>query len=302
MKKSFILLLAALLPFFACTGQKIMPLYSDSIPNSIPGPDEEKSTTQGILIISKVSRPTLTFYPAPRAIATGAAVIICPGGGYSILAAGHEGKDVALRFNEMGISAFVLKYRIPDKNTMPNKEIGPLQDAQRALQMVRQNAKKWKINPRRIGIMGFSAGGHLAATAGTHFDKALIDNPKKTSLRPDFLLLIYPVISFRDSIGHMGSRNQLLGPSPSLEKIEAYSNELQVRSNTPPAFLVHAKNDFVKIENSQLFAAALDQYKIPNQLLVYESGGHGYGMVNPTSPVRWMDELQQWLKKMKIIR
>lgn len=302
MKKCFILVLVALLPFFTCTGQIVMPLYSDSIPNSIPGPDEEKSTEQGILIISKVSRPTLTYYPAPRAIATGAAVIICPGGGYSILAAGHEGKDVALRFNEMGISAFVLKYRIPDNKTMPNKEIGPLQDAQRALQMVRQNAKKWKINPRRIGIMGFSAGGHLAATAGTHFDKALIDNPKKTSLRPDFLLLIYPVISFRDSIGHMGSRNQLLGPSPSPEKVEVYSNEMQVRANTPPAFLVHAKNDFVKIENSQLFAAALDQYKIPNRLLVYESGGHGYGMVNPTSPVRWMDELQQWLKTMKLIR
>lgn len=302
MKKSFLLVLVALLPFFTCTGQIVMPLYSDSIPNSIPGPDEEKSTEQGILIISKVSRPTLTFYPAPRAISTGAAVIICPGGGYSILAAGHEGKEVALRFNEMGISAFVLKYRIPDDKTMPNKEIGPLQDAQRAIQLVRQNAKKWKINPRRIGIMGFSAGGHLAATAGTHFEKALIDNPKKTSLRPDFLLLIYPVISFRDSIGHMGSRNQLLGPSPSAEKIEAYSNELQVRANTAPAFMVHAKNDFVKIENSQLFAAALEQYKIPNRLLVYESGGHGYGMVNPTSPVRWMDELQQWLKTMKFIR
>lgn len=284
--------------------QTIIPLYTDSIPNSKPGPDEEKSemSKDSILIVSKVSRPTLSIYLPPKEKRTGAAVIICPGGGYWILAAGHEGADVARRFNEMGVAAFVLKYRIPNDKTMVNKEIGPLQDAQRAIQVLRENAKEWGINKNTIGIMGFSAGGHLASTAGTHFQRSYIANPKKTNLRPDFMVLAYPVISFTDSIGHTGSADQLLSKKASAEKIKEYSNELQVTTQTPPTFLVHGKDDGVKVENSLSFAAALKKHNVPVELYLYEKGGHGYGMYNKTSSVRWMDLVEEWMKKMKFIK
>ena len=163
----------------------------------------------------KVSRPSLTIFLPPKEKATGAAVIICPGGGYANLAMGYEGTDVARRFNESGIAAFVLKYRIPNDSTMIDKEIGPLQDAQRALLLVRSRADEWGIDSNRIGIMGFSAGGHLASTAGTHFQKNYIANPDHITLRPDFMILIYPVISFNTPIAHMGSEQNLLGHHPS---------------------------------------------------------------------------------------
>jgi acetyl esterase/lipase len=287
--------------FFMMTSfsQTIIPLYKDSIPNSKPSPNAESSTYEGenkILIVHNVSRPSLTVFLPPKEKASGTAVIICPGGGYSILAASHEGYDVAKKLNEMGVAAFVLKYRIPDDKTMLNKEIGPLQDAQRAIQMIREKAGEWNINPSRIGIMGFSAGGHLASTAGTHFDKAVIENKNKTNLRPDFMILIYPVISFTDSIGHIGSRDNLLGKNPSAEKIKEYSNELQITSNTPPAFLVHAGNDdVVKMQNSIDFYEAEQKNKIPAELHIYPKGGHGFGMNNLTTKDQWMERLKNWL-------
>lgn len=279
--------------------QTILPLYKDGIPNSKPSPNEESSTYEGenkILIVHNVSRPSLTVFLPPKEKASGAAVIICPGGGYSILAASHEGYDVAKKLNEMGVAAFVLKYRIPDDKTMLNKEIGPLQDAQRAIQIVREKAGEWNINPSRIGIMGFSAGGHLATTAGTHFDKAVIENKNNTSLRPDFMVLVYPVISFTDSIGHIGSRDNLLGKDPSAEKIREYSGELRVVANTPPAFLVHAGNDdVVKVQNSIRFYEAEQKNNIPAELHVYPKGGHGFGLNNPTTKDLWMERLRNWL-------
>ena len=287
--------------FFMMTSfsQTIIPLYKDSIPNSKPSPNEESSTYEGenkILIVHNVSRPSLTVFLQPKEKASGAAVIICPGGGYSILAASHEGYDVAKKLNEMGVAAFVLKYRIPDDKTMLNKEIGPLQDAQRAIQIVREEAVEWNINPSRIGILGFSAGGHLASTAGTHFNKAVIENKNNTSLRPDFMVLVYPVISFTDSIGHIGSRDNLLGKNPSEEKIRAYSGELQVVANTPPAFLVHAGNDdVVKVQNSIRFYEAEQKNNIPAELHIYPKGGHGFGMNNPTTKDLWMERLKNWL-------
>lgn len=300
-------LLPILLLFMQATvfSQKIVPLYNDSIPNSIAGPDEEKSeiNKDGVLIVSQVSRPTLGIYLPPPAKANGAAVIICPGGGYSILAAGHEGTDVAKRFNEMGVAAFVLKYRIPNAKTMRQPAIGPLQDAQRAIQLVRENAKAWNLYPSSIGIMGFSAGGHLASTAGTHFQTALIDNPKQTSLRPDFIVLVYPVITLIDSsTTHTGSRNNLLGRQASTEALIHYSAERQVTKDTPPAFLVHAKDDGVKVENSLLFAEALKKQNVPAEVYLYEKGGHGFGMVNKTSEVRWMDLVERWMTKMGFTR
>ncbi|HEX2533581.1 MAG TPA: alpha/beta hydrolase [Chitinophagaceae bacterium] len=280
--------------------QTIIPLYEGPVPNSKEAPDEETSEVNkdGMLIISKISRPTLTVYLPPREKRTGAGVIICPGGGYWVAAAGHEGADVARKFNEMGVVAFVLKYRIPSDKWMINREIGPLQDAQRALQLVRQRSKEWGIDEGKLGLMGFSAGGHLASTAGTHFKRSYIDNPSGVNLRPDFLILIYPVISFSDSVGHIGSREQLLGKTPAPEKVREYSNELQVTKETPPAFLVHAKDDGVKVENSLLFAAALQKAGVPYQVYLYEKGGHGYGMYNKTSDVLWMDLVGEWMRKL----
>ncbi|WP_423146160.1 alpha/beta hydrolase [Rubrolithibacter danxiaensis] len=283
--------------------QTVIPLYKGSIPNSIPTTDEEKSeiNKDSVLIISKISRPQLSIYLPSKEKATGAGVIICPGGGYWVEAAGHEGADVARKFNESGIAAFVLKYRIPSDETMINREIGALQDAQRAIQLVRENSVKWGVNKNRIGIMGFSAGGHLASTAGTHFNKEYIANPKHTSLRPDFMILVYPVISFTDSIGHSGSAEQLLGKNPSPEKIKEYSNELQVTPKTPPTFLVHAKDDPLSVKNSLVFEKALKENQVPVELYLYEKGGHGYGMNNKTSSVKWMDLVKEWMIKMKYI-
>lgn len=284
---------------FTCA-QTVMPLYPDSIPNSKPVPDEEKADTNasGRIMISNISRPTLTVYQPPKEKANGAAVIVIPGGGYRVVAAVHEGSEVAKRFNEMGVTAFVLKYRLPSDVTMVNKEIGPLQDAQRAIQLVRDRAKEWGIDKNRVGIIGFSAGGHLASTAGTHFNHAYIHAGKKTNLRPDFMILVYPVISFADSICHMGSRDNLLGKDPSPEKKAAYSNELQVTKKTPPTYLVHAEDDStVKVQNMLLFATALQKNKVPFDFYLYEKGGHGFGLVNKTSDVRWMDLVQEWMGK-----
>ena len=280
--------------------QKVIPLYNGAIPNAKKTADEETAQSIGdrVYNISKVSRPTLTIFLPPKEKANGTAVIICPGGGYWVVSARHEGMDVAERFNEMGVAAFVLKYRLPDDKYMNNKEIVPLQDAQRALQIVRSNAKRFHINKDRTGILGFSAGGHLAATAGTHFKTSYISNNQKINLRPDFMILVYPVISFTDSIGHAGSRERLIGKNPSKEKIKEYSNEMQVTADTPPTFLVHAKDDdAVSVKNSLQFADSLKKNHIPVEVYLYEKGGHGFGMNNKTSKVKWMDLIEQWLNK-----
>ena len=276
--------------------QQVIPLYKDSIPNFIFTKDEETTSNNGVLIISKITRPTLTAYLPPKERASGAAVIICPGGGYAVEAAGHEGADVAKELSNAGVAAFVLKYRLPDDAAMKNKEIGPLQDAQQAIKMVRERAKEWNINPARIGIMGFSAGGHLASTAGTHFTKSLIENGNNTSLRPDFMILVYPVISFQDSLGHIGSRDNLLGKNPAQDKKDLYSNEMQVTDSTPPTFLVHASDDdAVKVENSIAFYEALLKHHIAAEMHIYQNGGHGFGMHLPKNKDLWLDRCKNWM-------
>jgi acetyl esterase/lipase len=223
-------------------------------------------------------------------------VIVCPGGGYSHLAMGHEGVEVAERLNELGVAAFVLKYRLPSDETMVHKEIGPIQDAQRAIQLVRQRAGEWGVEPGHVGIMGFSAGGHLASTAGTHFSQAYIDNKDNTSLRPDFMILLYPVISFSDSIGHRGSRDCLIGKNPDPATILEYSNELQVTELTPPAFIVQAEDDrTVPAANSLYFYEALLHKKVPAELHIYPKGGHGFGLHNATTKDQWLDRLKNWM-------
>ena len=298
MKKALSLLLTISL-FHMTRAQQIFPLYGDHIPNSKPSPDEEKSevgkdTTR--ITLSLVSRPTLTAFLPPKDKANGTAVVICPGGGYVHLAIGHEGYEIARLLNEWGIAAFVLKYRLPSDQIMIDKKIGPLQDAQRAIQMVRENAAAWGVDPARVGIMGFSAGGHLASTAGTHFTKLVIDNQAGISVRPDFMILLYPVITFADSISHHGSRDNLIGPSLTPENIKEYSNEWQVTALTPPTFLVHAEDDHaVPVVNSLHFYEALQSNKVPSELHIYPKGGHGFGLHNPTTKDQWSDRLKNWL-------
>ncbi|MCV9929090.1 alpha/beta hydrolase [Flavobacterium sp. LS1R49] len=284
--------------------QKVIPLYNGKIPNSkeIAGlKDTTIVYTAGekkITVITRVANPDLTIFLPEKNKATGIAVIICPGGGYSGVAIDHEGYAIAKKLNENGIAGFVLKYRLPDAKYVNNKEIVPLQDVQRAIELVRENAKQWGINPNKVGIQGSSAGGHLAATAGTHYLKSYIDNPLKTNLRPDFMILTYPVISMADSLTHIGSRNNLLGESVSPEKIKEYSNELHITPNTPPTFITHAvDDDAVKVQNSLVFIAALQKNKVPVESFFYAKGGHGFGMDNPTSDVQWIDSCIDWILK-----
>ena len=301
-KKKILFLLLSTHTIFMSQAQREIPLYNSTIPNSRPAPDREKADSSGNVkrpgyyMLSLVSHPTLTLFLPPGDKANGSAIVICPGGGYSHLAMAHEGMEVARRLNEMGIAAFVLKYRLPSDETMIDKEIGPLQDAQRAIQLVRQHAADWGVDPKRVGIMGFSAGGHLASTAGTHFTRSLIENKEGISLRPDWMILGYPVISFSDSIGHRGSRDNLLGKHPAPAKILEYSNELQVTPNTPPTFLVHAGDDkTVPVANSLRFYEALVHSGVPSEMHVYPHGGHGFGLHNPTTRDEWMDRLINWM-------
>lgn len=312
------ILLVLLLLSNVALAQKEIPLYAGTIPNSLtPTVAIDTATTHNvgdnkIDILRGVITPTLTLYLPDPARATGTAVIICPGGGYAILATSHEGHDIAKKFNEAGIAAFVLKYRLPRKELMPDKRIGPLQDAQRAIQVVRENAKQWNLNPNKIGILGSSAGGHLASTAGTHFEKAYIDNPNNTSLRPDFMILNYPVISFSDSLTHQGSRMNLIGNADvaakgskkfqelgmSKEDVVLFSNELQVTSKTPPTFITAPLTDnVVPVGNTFAFVAALQQNKVPVETFIYEKGPHGFGMHNTTAKEQWFDACLRWIKR-----
>lgn len=275
----------------------VLPLYSGSIPDSKPSQVQEASVTEaGGVRISNVVQPTLTVFLPARDKANGTSVIICPGGGYAQLAIGSEGYDVAKRLNEMGVAAFVLKYRLPNGQSQPDKSIAPLLDAQQALRLVREQAAKYNLNPERIGMMGFSAGGHLAATAGTHFARPVGDRPGPASVRPAFLVLLYPVISFSDSLKHAGSRDNLLGTAPAPDQVRLYSNELQVTAQTPPTFLVHAEDDkTVPVQNSLVFYQALRRHSVPAEMHLYPLGGHGFGLRNKTTKDQWTDRLQNWL-------
>ncbi len=298
MKKIYFLICISLYFSLNINAQFVIPLYKDSIPNSKPSTDTERrdSGRSGTITIRNISRPTLTVFLPPKEKATGAAVIICPGGGYWVEAVNIEGTDIAKKFLDIGVAAFVLKYRIPSDETMVNREIGALQDGQQSVKVVRERSKEWNIAPDRIGMMGFSSGGHLASTVGTHFNRMLIPNTENTSVRPDFLMLIYPVISLQDSIGHIGSRDQLLGKKPSQEKTNEYSNELQVTKETPPTFLVHASDDYgVKPQNSIAFYQALWRNRVPAELHLYQKSGHGFGLYLKKTNELWMDRAKNWM-------
>jgi acetyl esterase/lipase len=280
--------------------QQTLPLYTGVIPNSKSAPNiESQDSNATVPILRDISVPTITYFPA-KGKSTGQCIVIFPGGGYWVNAIGHEGMDVAKRFSEWGITAFVVKYRIPDQRTMIDPSTGPLQDAQQAMLYVRANAAKYKIDSKKIGILGFSAGGHLASTLGTHYRNILVDNPGKISARPDFMLLIYPVISSDTAISHRGSFEKLLGANASEEQKLLYSNEKQVTDDTPPTFLLHATDDdVVPVENVLVMFEALKKHKVPAELHIYPKGGHGFGMNNPTTKDGWMDRARNWLAQLK---
>lgn len=287
-----------ILLFLACIpcgfAQQSVLLYPDGVPNSKKTPATYVETNENNKI-GFVSIPSLTPFFPEKAKANGAAVIICPGGGYARLMIENEGYEIARKFNEIGVAAFVLKYRLPSDEIMVDKTIGPLQDAQRAIQLLRLRSAAWGINPAKIGIIGFSAGGHLASTAGTHFDHLVIENKEHVNLRPDFMMLIYPVISFGE-LGHQGSKHNLLGLSPDQKLVDLYSNEKQVDSNTPLTFMVQAQDDkTVAVQNSLLFYSALTAAKVRAEMVLYATGGHGFGLYNKTTKDQWFDHAAHWL-------
>jgi acetyl esterase/lipase len=297
--KSFHVFLAALL---LCPGfgfcQETMKLYLGTIPNSKGEPKPANKPSPGT--VDHVTQPQLEIYLPGPGSATGAAVIICPGGSYKNLTYEAEGLRTAKEFQKNGVAAFVLQYRLPNDDIMTDKSIGPLQDAQQAIKVVHENAMKWNIDTARIGMMGFSAGGHLAATAATHFNHSYVENPSHTSLRPAFLILVYPVISMRDSLAHRPSRANLLGQTPSPENILLFSNELQADASTPPTYLMHAGDDkMVDVDNSIAFYEKLRHGGVPAEMHIYPKGGHGFVLKEPTSV--WMSPLFGWMKTQKII-
>lgn len=273
---------------------KTMPLYEGAVPNSKAAEDQEHAGGfPGML--QNVSKPTLQAYLPAKAKANGASIIIFPGGGYVSLSMAMEGEDVAKEFQDHGFAAFVVKYRLPSDRTMEDKSIGPLQDAQQAIRLVRTHAAEWKIDPHKIGVIGFSAGGHLASTLGTHFDKSYIANPDQVSLRPDFMILVYPVISMDSKIAHMGSRTALLGEHPTEERLHLFSNETQVTDKTPPTLLLQAADDhLVDVDNSLVFFEALRAHNVPVEMMIFEKGEHGFFLLPRDE---WHARVFSWLAR-----
>ena len=288
-----------LLLSFAVRAQEVINLYPADIPNSKESNIRE-TWNEKAGIYKDVINPTLQIYLPEKEISTGAAVVICPGGGYSVVVYNAEGVRTAKEFVKNGVAAFVLKYRLPNDTTMTDKKIGPLQDAQQAIKIVRENASKWGIDTNKIGIMGFSAGGHLASTEATHFNTAYIKNDNNTSLRPDFQILVYPVISMQDSLTHAGSKFNLLGENPSKEITDLFSNELQVNNETPPAYITQAGDDVVvDVDNSIEYYEALRHHNVPAEMHLYPKGNHGFVLFQPTH--EWMKPIFNWMKRSKFI-
>jgi acetyl esterase/lipase len=297
MKKLFIFVFSLFI-VMEVNAQQVIPLYNGAIPGAKTPPADYKETTvtgtDGVTRVSKVTDPSLIAYIPAKP--NGTAVIICPGGGYGILAIDKEGTSVAKKFNEVGITAFVLKYRLPSDLIMDDKSMGPLQDAMQAIYLVRKNANVWGINPAKIGVMGFSAGGHLAASLSVHYNDMKVQNQENISLRPSFSLLIYPVINF-GSYAHAGSVKNLVGDQPTDVQRRYFSAELHINAQTPPTFLVHANNDgSVPVRNSLAYDEALAKNKVPSEMHIYQAGGHGFGLNNTTTKENWFETLKNWMR------
>jgi len=300
MNQKIYFLLFLLVNINLVNAQEEYPLWEKSILGQIKSEEVKEYATGGtaeeILRVHQVTEPTLKAYFPSKELANGAAVVICPGGGYRILAIDHEGYQIAEWLNSLGIAAFVLKYRLPDARIMKDPSVGPLQDVQKALRTVRQNAQKWNIDPTQIGIMGFSAGGHLAASLASHYQANVYKEATAISARPDFSILIYPVISFDQTMTHSGSRESLIGKNPTEAQIAYFSNELQINKNTPPTLLIHSVDDeVVPVENSLAYLKQLKKYKVESELHIFSDGGHGYGLGRGGTHSLWSKNAENWL-------
>jgi len=283
MKSKILSTILLFLSGYIATAQQVLPLYTDTIPG-------------GIGEQPKDDRPTLTVFFPSKERQTGTAVLVIPGGAYGFLAFEEEGLTIAKAFAEKGITAFVVKYRLPNDLTMKDKSFGPLLDVQQAIKVVRSKASSWSIDTNRIGVIGFSAGGHLAATLGTHFNKSYIPNTESINLRPDFMILVYPVISMDNSLTHQGSRINLLGNTPPMEKVLLFSNERQVTKDTPPTYLTHAGDDqIVDVNNSIVFYQALQKSRVDAELHLFPKGNHGFTQRLPVS--EWMEPMLRFMRK-----
>ncbi len=280
------------------SAQRAQPLYPGAVPNAraVPDPETIVDREVGGRAINNVAVPELTAYVPDHP--NGRAVIICPGGGYARLAYDKEGVWVAERLVADSVTAFVLKYRIPQDETNVDRSLAPLMDAQQAIRSVRRSAAEYGIDPGKIGIMGFSAGGHLAATAATRFSRpADPTETDTTSVRPDFAALIYPVISMDSALTHQGSRDNLIGAEATEADVLRFSTDRQVTDQSPPAFLVHAADDgAVPVGNSIAYYEACVAHSVSAEMHLYAHGGHGFGLKNPTTPDDWMERFLNWMR------
>ena len=279
----------------------IINVWNGKIPGSIESPRFKEDTVRienGKIRIAKVINPTVTIYFPEKRKSKCTVVIICPGGGYERLSVDNEGTDIAGWLNQNGITGIILKYRLPNDTIMKDKKIGPLQDLQEAVRLVRRRASEWKIDPNKIGVIGFSAGGHLASTLSTRFNEKIYDSDT-TSARPDFVILGYPVITMSELNTHTGSRRNLLGKSPDLVLVEYFSNELHVLKNTPPTFIFQAEDDkTVPVQNSIDYYIALKNKGVAAELHIYPKGGHGFGLAkNKGTESTWPESCINWLKQ-----
>lgn len=280
-------------------------VWQGKIPGAIVPAGFKEDTIKienGKIRIAKVINPTLAVYFPEKIKSNGTALIICPGGGYTRLAMDNEGSDIAGWLNQNGITGIILKYRLPNDTIMRDKTIGPLQDVQEAVRLVRRHASEWNLDPAKIGVIGFSAGGHLASTLSTRFDEKIYDSDS-TSARPDFVILGYPVITMSELNTHTGSRRNLLGKSPDPVRVGYFSNELHVLKNTPPTFIFQAENDkTVPVQNSIDYYTALKNKGIPAELHIYPKGGHGFGLAkNGGTESTWTDSCIKWLRQIGMI-
>lgn len=283
---------------------EVIPLWNQEIPNSIKAinyKEDEVLKNGNVEFYSKVTVPTLSVFSPDNP--NGTAIVICPGGGYANLYVAGEGYKVAKWLNTLGITAFVLKYRLPSDEIMIDKTIGPLQDAQESIRFIRRNAKKWDVNSQKVGVIGFSAGGHLVSTLSTHYNDVVYKANDTISAKPNFSVLVYPVISMNEKITHKGSRTNLLGSLPSTETIEKYSNEKQINETTPPTFIVHAMDDkSVPVENSIEYFLALKKNNVLSEAHFYQTGKHGFGMGRAgTTSQNWTKQFEEWLRLNKYL-
>lgn len=276
MKFTYSILFVVLLNYYSLAQEKIA-LYAE-IPNATKSAED----------LGEENVPVLYKYELPSAKQ---AILVIPGGGYSHVAINHEGHEIAKAFNEQGYSAFVLYYRLPKDEYMKVRKIGPLQDAQRGMQFIRE-----QYDFDRVGVIGFSAGGHLAASLSNHYDDVKIENKNAIDLAPDFSVLVYPVISMEDEITHQGSKKNLIGAQPEVADLLYYSLEKQVSDQTPPTFLIHAEDDKgVPIANSLRYKEALDKAGVANEIFIYPTGGHGFGLHNKLDARKWAEVMFTWL-------